>query len=284
MLKAKQGKICKNYSHVKRFNTQGVYAHGQAVSFIIRHNTFIYLHMFQKKLNEVRCGAILCDHRSYHVLFRGFDRFWMVLTRAKIRQLPRSISGKFVMLHWCVLGPFAEEPLGLQLHPAIPARSQLKPSQSFTSHHVPLRSIATLYFHVFLNVSFKQLPRRSKKSPGYQCLLLNNEFLLFFLPRTWHDLTNCRNGGKAHFDSLGVTWCHHASHNFVTFFGVTQYHILDHIRQIDTKKKTACKPACRYTNTNIYLYIYMENIHKYIYIFTYIYISISIFTYIYIYS
>jgi hypothetical protein len=69
-------------------------------------------------------------------------------------------------------------------------------------------------------------------------------------------LTNCRNGGKAHFDSLGVTWCHHASHNFVTFFGVTQYHILDHIRQIDTKKKTACKPACRYTNTNIYLYIY----------------------------
>ena len=130
MLKAKQGKICKNYSHVKRFNTQGVYAHGQAVSFIIRHNTFIYLHMFQKKLNEVRCGAILCDHRSYHVLFRGFDRFWMVSTRAKIRQLPRSISGNFVMLHWCVLGPFAEEPLGLQLHPAVPARSQLKPSQS----------------------------------------------------------------------------------------------------------------------------------------------------------
>ena len=69
-----------------------------------------------------------------------------------------------------------------------PSRSQLKPSQSFTSHHVPKQSIAILYFPMFPYVSIKQLPRRSKISLGYQCLH-NNIQCFFFLLRNWHDYT-----------------------------------------------------------------------------------------------
>ena len=238
MLKAKQGKICKNYSqYVKRFNTQGVYAHGQAVSFIIRHNTFIYLHMFQKnstRCDVVRSCAITGPIMSSFEVLIGFEWFWqgqkqdnfLEAYRANSLCYTDAFSARLLRNLWgcSFILPFLPDP-NWSLH---------NPSHHIMFHCVPLQPCISMYS--ISHVYFKQLPRRSKRSPGYQCLLLNNEFLLFFLPRTWHDLTNCRNGGKAHFDSLGVTWCHHASHNFVTFFGVTQHHILDHIRQIDTKK------------------------------------------------
>ena len=92
----------------------------------------------------MRCGAILCVDKGKN------GKIWK---NEKIRQLPRTISGKFVMLHWCVLGPFAEEPLGLQLHPAVPARSIPIPTEAFTILHFTSCSKTVHCNLVFPNVS-----------------------------------------------------------------------------------------------------------------------------------